>query len=311
MASLWSAFRVAPGAEASTGAGPFTVYEPTSTAAPASRKTNDKTSAHAAARHLLAQIEQLHRAEFMPAERLFVPAPELPEFPEFLVTAEKQALRGIGRFDRAARRSVKERARRRAQEWAAEMLARASRERETEQTLLDTRWTALLDNEPAIVMATLSHAYADTQAPARLVSVVGSVGFVQVQGPSEVDVPVVKPSQTTSRAPTVVNLNQTERAQWHRLIVAARVLLAAKQTLAVAPGLTELRLLVMRPGVPEQPLLAVTIGRERLASADFSQRAGQVLDLVAEDVIVAIRGGRGEMQPIRVAANSAYGRFVR
>jgi len=166
--------------------GTVTVYEPMSTAAPVSRKTNDKANAHAAARHLLAQIEQLHRAEFTPAERLIVPAPQLPEFPEFLATAEKQAL-------------------------------------------LDTPWTALLDNEPAIVTATVSHAYAATQAPARMVAVVGGVGFVQAQGPSEV----------------------------------------------VAPGLTEVRLLVMRPGVPEQPLLAVTIGRERLASADFSLRAGQ------------------------------------
>jgi hypothetical protein len=95
------------------------------------------------------------------------------------------------------------------------------------------------------------------------------------------------------------------------VLVAAQVLLAAKQTLAVAPGLATVRILVMRPGEPEEPLLAATIDRSRLALADFSLRAGQVLDQVAEDVMVTTRGGTGELQPIRIAADSAYALFVR
>jgi hypothetical protein len=48
-----------------------------------------------------------------------------------------------------------------------------------------------------------------------------------------------------------------------------------------------------------------------LALADFSLRAGQVLDQVAEDVMVTTRGGTGELQPIRIAPDSAYSLFVR
>lgn len=338
MARLFSSFRIAPGVRlstssrglrahvgpraarlhvgggrpgVSTGAGPFTVYQPWTVSDALPRSSADRAAAQAAARDHLARIEHLHRTEFRALERLVAPRVSLPRFARLLATAEKKELQGISPFDRTARQEAKQAARRLAETWAQDLLTLASQERNTQQATLDAQWSALVANEPAMVSATVSQAYAATGTPARLIDVVDGVGFVQVTGPSDAEVPMVTPRQTASGAPTVARLNQTERAQWHRLLVAAHALVAAKQTLAVAPGLSKVCLLVMRPGHPAEPLLAATIGRDRLASADFSQRAGQVLDVVAENVIVRVRGGTGELQPIRVAADSAYGVLVR
>jgi hypothetical protein len=295
----------------STGAGPFTVYQSGTVAIPLPRNHEDRVAAQAAARDQLARIEHLHRTEFRAVERVVAPTASLPRFSKLLATAEKERLHGISPIDRAARREAKQAARLLAETWARDLLTLSSRERDTEQNILDARWSALNANDPAMVTATVSQAYAATRTPARLIDVVDGVGFVQVLGPSEADVPMVTPRQTAAGAPTVARLNQTERAQWQRLLVAAHALVAAKQTLAVAPGLTKVCLVVMRPGEPEEPVLAATIRRDRLAAADFSLRAGQVLDGVAENVIVKVRGGTGELQPIRVAADSAYGVLVR
>ena len=338
MARLFSSFRIAPGVRlstssrglrahvgpraarlhvgggrtgVSTGAGPFTVYQSGTVPVPVPRNHEDRAAAQAAARDHLARIEHLHRIEFPALERAVAPRVPLPRFATLLATAEKKELRGISPFDRTARQEAKQEARRLAETWAHDLLTLASHEHHTQQATLDAQWSALVANEPATVSATVSEAYAATGTPARLIDVVDGVGFVQVTGPSDAEVPLVTPRQTAAGAPTVARLNQTERAQWHRLLVAAHALVAAKQTLAVAPGLSKVCLVVMRPGDPAEPLLAATIGRDRLASADFSQRAGQVLDVVAENVIVRVRGGTGELQPIRVAADSAYGLLVR
>jgi hypothetical protein len=316
LASIVASFKAVPGVRQPADAGPIAPYQPVRAAdaglsAPGSRRITNKRAAHAAAREVLAQLERLHRVEFPAAERLVAPEPETPESSTFLVEAKKAALRGVSRLDRAARRSAKQEARGQAEAWAADELTLATLERNTEQHSLDAHWIALLGNNPAVVADAVAQAYTETEAPAQLVSIVDGVGFVRLLGPSEFDVPVFKPVQTRAGGASVATLSRSERAQWHRVLVAAQVLLAAKQTLAVAPGLAMVRILVMRPGVPEEPLLAVTIDRSRLALADFSLRAGQVLDAVGVDVVVKTRGGTGELQPIRIAADSAYGLFVR
>ena len=291
------------------------VYQPVRAAdaglsVPGSRAITDKKAAHAAARDLLAQLEALHRVEFAPAERGVAPEPEVTEFSELLAKATKSALHGVSRFDRAARRAAKQKAQQLAKEWESEELILASLEQNTEQQSLDALWIALLGNHRSVVAHAVGQAYAETNAPAELVSVVDGVGFVKLLGPSEFDVPVYRPVESRRSSPSVAKLTRSERAQWHRVLVAAQVLLAAKQTLAVAPGLAMVRILVMRPGVPEEPLLAATIDRSRLSLADFSLRAGQVLDAIGEDVVVKTRGGTGELQPIRIAADSPYALFV-
>jgi len=291
------------------------VYQPTGLvepglSVPGSREITNKRSAHAAARDLLAKLEALHRMDFPAVESPVVPEPELTPFSTLLARARKEALQGVGRFDRAARAAAKKEAQRQAELWASEEADIAMLERESEQSSLDAVWIALLGNHRSVVAHVVGKAYAEANAPAQLVTVVDGVGFVRLLGPSEFDIPVFKPVESRSGSPSVAKLTVTERAQWHRVLVAARVLLVAKQTLAVAPGLAAVRVLVMRPGNPEEPLMAATIDRSRLALADFSLRAGQVLDAVAEDVVVKTRGGTGELQPIRIAPDSAYSLFV-
>ena len=312
MARHFTSFRVPHGrTPVPVAATPFTLYEAGRISVPMPRNFEDKAAAQAAAREQLTRIEHLHRTEFRAVERVVVPTVSLPRFSKLLATAEKQTLRGVGRFDRAARREARAAGRVLAEKWASDLLVLASDAHHTQQSTLDAQWEALLANDPAMVAATVSEAYAATHTPAQLLDVVDGVGFVQVTGPSEADVPTLTPRQTAAGAPTVARLNPTERAQWHRLLVAAHALIAAKQTLAVAPGLSKVCLVVLRPGAPIEPLLAATIDREKLAAANFSLRAGQVLDVVAENLIVKVRGGTGELQPIRVAADSEYGVLLR
>lgn len=315
LTSLVASLKSVPGMRQPPAVESTPLYQPVRAAdaglsVPGSAAITNKRAAHAAARDLLKKVEALHRIEFPAAERQVAPLPELTDFSKLLAKASKEALKGVSRFDREARRAAKEQARRQAEEWASDELTLATLEQSTEQQSLDALWIALLGNHRSVVAKAVTQAYAETNAPAELISIEDGVGFVQLLGPSEFDVPVFKPVESRGGTPSVANLTRAERAQWHRVLVAAQVLLAAKQTLAVAPGLAAVRILVMRPGVPEEPLLAATIDRSRLALADFSLRAGQVLDAIGEDVVVKTRGGTGELQPIRIAADSAYSRFL-
>jgi hypothetical protein len=210
-----------------------------------------------------------------------------------MLTADKQELRGVSRFDRSERRAARVRARELAERWARDLLAIADGERRDEQAKLDAVWQRLTSNDPETVMTAVTNSFKASRAPADIVLVEGAEAGLTVGGPTEADVPALKPTVTSAGNRTVTTLNKTERASLFAQVVASRVLLAAKQTFAAAPGVQSVRAVVSHNG----PILACRIERARLHVADFSQPAWQIVERIDPEMRVKTRGRARELQP--------------
>lgn len=307
----------------STGAGPFTVYQSTggstrrrpssSRSAGAGSAAAARSQQHQAAAQTLAFLSEMHRQDFRPKARQLAPAPELPTFGTLLLTAERQALRGIGPFARSARKAARIRARAQAESWARGLMVKAATEQAARQHRLDDGWRGLMSNDPEVTGVAIRESLASNQAPARLVAVRRDEAWLVVQAPPDAEVPDAKPAVTPAGAPTVRKLNKTERAELIRQMIGSRVLLAAKQTFTAAPGLAGVKVVVTGPplsGYPVQALVAARIGRSDLFVADERRGAWEILQDLDRGLVVDLRGRTRELQFVTVPSGSDYAQIL-
>ena len=156
----------------STGAGPFTWYEnvggsPTRTRSPRAASTPGMTPAQAERARLVEEVRAAwnvlhgqHRVAFPAVTKPGpVPPDPVPMFEVLLRNAEKKALSGVGRLDRAGRRTARRAARDEAEVEALAVLEDGLTDRRERQSAADARWSALVAGEPAAVEATLAEVF--------------------------------------------------------------------------------------------------------------------------------------------------------
>lgn len=334
MPKLFSSFRVAPGvrlstsprglrahvgprglrahvgggrAGVSTGAGPVTVYQPVggrSSLPAAAGPASTPAQRHEAARQAWARIDQLHRVEFAGVTRQVAALPALPAFGTLLATAEKQALTGVRLWDRAARKAAREQARTQAEAWAGDLLALAERDRQERQRELDDAWDALMCNDPDVVHAAAADALARRGLPARVVDVDDGWVHLVVVGPAPHELPTEKPTLTAGGAPTTARLNKSDLADATNKTIAARVVLAVRQCVAVAPNLAGLRVVV--DAGDGTPLLAATFVPSLPLVTNSTMGPWETLKASSTELLVKPSGRTGELGALRLAAEPAY-----
>lgn len=297
----------------STGAGPFTVYESLSssprqstqgmTAKQAERAQQVETAARQ-----FAHLGNLHRQEFEEPGREVVAARSLVKFRKLLATAEKRSLHGVSPFDRGTRKERRVEARQLAEQWALDLMTLVENERRSQQDPIDLAWTALLANEPGAVWRALAAAYGSDARPVQVLGVEDGEAhvIVRVDGPEVV--PESKPATTSSGAPTLHKLTKTDRAAWHRQVVASQVLLAVKEAMAAAPALPMVRLVAVDHA--EVPLLGARLSRAGFAATDWSQDAWRILTGLDEGLRCHLRGRTQELGTIDLRSDAAFGRLV-
>ena len=123
---------------------------------------------------LFQEITSLHRHDFPPVERPVAPMPELPDPAAVNKTHEKNALRGVGMFDRARRAAARQYAAQAAQAELNDRWRQAQAEQAQAQQELDRQWARLAGNDPDTVLATLAEAFEDNEAPAAPVGIDGT-----------------------------------------------------------------------------------------------------------------------------------------
>lgn len=126
-----------------------------------------------------------------------------------------------------------------------------------------------------------------------------------VCGPSDDELPIYKPTVTARGTASVSKLNKTERSEWQRQLVATRVLLAAKQVFAVAPGVQKVRVIVT-DGPTDRPILGACLSRSRLGNADFRLDRWHVLEEVDPQLVVALRGRTRALSEVSLTRSDAY-----
>lgn len=250
-------------------------------------------------------LDQLHRATFAPTEREVVAPVTLPRFLTLVLTAEKQSLAGVSRWDRSARRAAKAAAHGQAERWAADLQVLAEQDRRARQDVIDARWAALDANDPATVTRTLATVFAGQDSPVRVTGVYDDDAGLLVSVPGPGIVPAQKPALTPRGAPTLHQVSATERNDWYAQVVAAHLLLAAKEAFAHAPGLVAVRAIAVDGA--GTPVLAARIPRDEVTSADWRGRAWSVLVETAPDLRCDVRGRTRELRTLDLRADACFG----
>jgi hypothetical protein len=184
----------------------------------------------------------------------------------------------------------------------------AEEERRSRQEVIDRAWSELRSNEQVAVERALAAAHRASARPVRITAVEdGEARLVlRVDGPELV--PESKPATTPSGAPTLHKVTKTDRAAWHRQIVASQVLLAAKEAMAAAPGLLAVRTVAVDyAGVP---LLGARVTRAGLEAADWRQDAWATLSRLDEALRCDLRGRTKELVTIDLRSDAAFGPLV-
>jgi hypothetical protein len=194
------------------------------------------------------EITSLHRHDFPPVERPVAPMPEVPDRAAVNKSHEKNALRGVGMFDRARRAAARQYA---AQAELDDRWRQAQAEQGQAQQELDRQWARLAGNDPDTVLATLVEAFEDNEAPAAPVGIDGTELSLILLVPGEDAVPERLPATTQAGNLTLRKLPKGERSALYLLLIAGHVLVTLREAFAVAPGVDAARVIAVRRGGPD------------------------------------------------------------
>ncbi|HEU5472743.1 MAG TPA: hypothetical protein VFV67_19010 [Actinophytocola sp.] len=264
-------------------------------------------------RDALNEFLNLHRQDFPEAVRPIAPAPP-PIHTKAIISAHRaQAVKGIGLFQRAARKAALAAADQAAQREIERQTLNQEQQRVRYQAQLDQWWAALVGNDEDVVLSVLAEAFEDNEAPAAAVGVNGSELSVVVLVPSIDIVPERRPATTPAGNLTLKKLAKAERGGLHTTMVASHVLLTVREALAVAPGITGVRVVALqhsrndafgRPRV--DVLLAANFERTRLAAVRWDQaEAGTIVDDAATECPTKLRRTTNELQALDLSHESA------
>jgi hypothetical protein len=234
--------------------------------------------------------------------------PALPDPNDVREWHEKNALRGIGMFDRARRAAARQYAAQAAQADLNDKWRQAQAEQAQAQHELDKQWARLTGNDPDTVLATLAEAFEDNEAPAAPVGIDGTELSLLVLVPGEDAVPGRLPATTQAGNLTLRKLPKAERSALYLLLIAGHVLVTLREAFAVAPGADAARVIAIRHGAPDiygQPVLdCMVAGRWKRTAFDgvrwADADAGDILTGTAAELVLNQK--RGQIVPVDLSA---------
>jgi hypothetical protein len=306
----------------STGAGPVGFY----TSLGGNSRPRQRSSTGSASRNLalaakveqgkelaaaLQQILVLHQPDFPAAQRPVAPPPAGVDAAAILKRHERAALAGLGLFNRSGRAEAK----RSAQVAAHAELAVIADSNQwavfAYQAELDQLWQRLLNNDPEIVLGTLAEAFEDNEAAAAPVGVLGTEASIAVLVPTPNEIPERKPALTSAGNLTLKKLTRREHADFYKLMVCGYVLVTVKEALAVAPGLTHVRVVAIRTVGPDaygrpkvEAVLAGRIARQALVGVQWSTAsATTIVNEVSDELLLRQAGASKELTALDLYSN--------
>jgi hypothetical protein len=108
----------------------------------------------------------------------------------------------------------------------------------SQRSMLEDIWQRLADNEPDVVAGVLAMAFRDDELATRPLEVSGDCVVLELIAPSlDRAIPKKKPGTNRKGSPTVVRASGTDRRDAYRQYVLGAALLAAREVVAVAPGI--------------------------------------------------------------------------
>ena len=243
----------------------------------------------------------------MPAWHRQAPPPVLANRAALRASREQQALAGISRWRRAAREQAITEAHAAADAEADRHDAAARAEHDRHQQALDQQWHQLSNNDPATVTTTVTDALDEHQVSSVVLEVSGSeISLAILVGDLDDSVAADAPDRTPSGRSTKRRLGKRERASAYRGFVCGQAVTAVNHALAVAPGVSAVRIVALRIesytayGHPHLGcLLAARFTRPALVGVRWDKvDAATIIDEAATEHLIHTGGPTHELRPL-------------
>ena len=255
----------------------------------------------------LQAIVALHRQRFPALQRPVAPPSPPVDLESLRTELRRQNLAGVRLLARTERKAAKAAA----DQAAAALVHLRTAEREAararEDEALGAWWERVVANDPDVVVQLLIEAFDDNAAPAAPLDLTGAELSLGVLLPPTSLVPDRLPSTTAAGNLSLRKMKKSDRQAFVRELVFGTVLVTIREAFAVAPGVERVRIVALREerdglvGKKKklQPMLAVSLGRERLAGVrEGADSASRIVEDASDELLVAYRGVTHEMVPL-------------
>lgn len=248
----------------------------------------------------------VHLEDFPAAECPVQLAPPEPDVTAIAQQIERDLLADVPRFRRRQRDELRRRANDEAAASAEDFITRADAAARERQIELNAQWRDLLDNEPYITFDVLARALEDNRAFAAPLEITGWTAKIVMVAPPLSDLPDRDEKQDATGQWTTAKMPANERNKRYVSTVCSHVLATTRESFAVAPGLREVKIAVVR----DEGTLRNRGRWATLLVADIERRAIEqtvwgantkpetLLKGVAKDIAVRLRVTDVQLMPL-------------
>jgi hypothetical protein len=300
-------------ANAAVAVAPLTFYTPSrasreqpSYLVPQLPPTADKAQQAQALASAIQGIRTLHHREFPAVQRLVVPHPPRPNHAAILQRRMNDALARVSIFRRSTRKAAQAAAVLATQMECEELEAAGQAQHVAVQQEADRLWQRLITNDSDVALAVLNHALQSSSAHAAPLCVWDTEAHLALLAPDLAALPERHPTTTAAGNLSLKKFTKGEMADLYKQLVAGLVLATAKETFAVAPGVTGIRVAVLRNTsadaygkIRPEAILAARIARAALNSVQWTNvDAFTVLNEINSELVIRVTGPSKAVAPL-------------
>jgi hypothetical protein len=292
---------------------PFTFYVPSgprrqqpSYLAPQLPPTAHKAQQAQALASAIEGIRKLHHQDFPPVQRLVLPYPSRPDHAAILGRRMNDALVRVSIFRRSTRKAATAAAVLATRMECDELEAASQAQHAAVQQEIDRLWQRLITNDSAVVLAVLSQTFQNSSVHAAPLGVWDAEAHLALLAPDPAALPERHPTTTAAGNLSLKKFTKGELADLYKQLVAGLVLATAKEAFAVAPGVTEIRIVSLRntPAdaygkVRPEAILAARVARPALNGVQWTKAdALAILNEISSELVTRIAGPSKAFVPL-------------
>jgi hypothetical protein len=182
----------------------------------------------------------------------------------------------------------------------------------------DQLWQRLTTNDPDVVLAVLRHAFQTSSANAAPLGVWDAEVHLALLAPDLAALPERYPTTTAAGNLSLKKFTKGEMADLYKQLAAGLALATAKEAFAVAPGVTEIRIVVLRNAPADaygkvrlEPILAARIARPAVNGVQWTQAdALTILNQTSSELVTRIAGPSKAFTPLNLKTEPEIARLI-
>jgi hypothetical protein len=265
----------------------------------------------------LVAMGNAHLERFPSAQPPRAPQPEPVDEQAIFGEHEGRELEGLSFFRRRDRARARERAQISARAAIADERARRAAEHVERQATFEQAWEQLKANDPETVLEAVEAAFADNQVPAAPIDCEDAALTLLMRFPPVAAiVPERRPDLTPTGRPTAKKRTKTEMNELYAGVLASNVQATVKEAFAVAPGVTEVRILVVSDDVAANgrrltPLYCGRFQRAGIEGVSDWSDVDPLFFIEQAEGLIAFKGRTRELAPLDLRGEPEVSNVVR